>query len=254
MIKKIFFFTLIVCVMLILILSIKEKILDNPKNILKRLPSKEWSVFTGSKELVFLVKYFGIIPIGKAKIRVDGSTRYEGRDVYKLVAEAETSNFASIFYQAKARIESYMDKNKFYSLRYKEELFLPDKEVETKEIIYDQENLIMTRGNFKRKILPNTQDPLSAIFYLRIQDFNICKSIVMNTITKKENYEFRASVIGKQDDIWLLKSKVQRQDRSSYYHGVEFYLFISDDSRRLPLLIKSFTKIGLVTARLSEVR
>ena len=53
--------------MLILILSIKEKILNNPKNILKRLPSEEWSVFTEGKELVFLVKYFGIIPFPEFK-------------------------------------------------------------------------------------------------------------------------------------------------------------------------------------------
>lgn len=254
MIKKITGYILLGCTILITILFIKERILDNPHNILKKLPTEEWQVFSEGKELVFLVKYFGIIPIGKAKIRVDGSTRYTGRDVYKLVAEAETTGFISNFYKARAVIESYMDKDKLYSLRYIENLILPEKDIETKEIIYDQENLIMRRGNFKRKILPHTQDPLSAIFYLRFQDFNIGKSIVMNTITKQENYEFRTSVIGKQDDIWLLKSKVQRQDRSSYYHGVEFYLFISDDSRRLPLLIKSFTKIGLVTARLSEIR
>lgn len=196
----------------------------------------------------------GIIPIGKVNIKVESLTTYNGREVYRLVVQTETTGFISNFYKARAVIESYMDKNKLYSLRYIENLILPEKDIETKEIIYDQENLIMRRGNFKRKILPNTQDPLSAIFYLRFQDFNIGKSIVMNTITKKENYEFRTSVIGKRDDIWLLKSKVQRQDRSSYYHGVEFYLFISDDLRRLPLLIKSFTKIGLVTARLIEIK
>lgn len=252
MIKKIFFFALMVCAMLISILSIKEKILDNPENILKRLPSEEWSVFTEGKELVFLVKYFGIIPIGKAKIRVDGSMSYNGREVYKLVAEVQTSGFASVFYQAKARIESYMDKDKFYSLRYEENIILPDKDIETKEIVYDQENLIMQRGNFKRKILPNTQDPLSAIFYLRTQDFDINKSLSINTITKEENYEIKINVIKKLDGIFLLKLTVERQDKTRQVGT--FYLWLTDDLRKVPLLIKGWTKAGFITARLIEIR
>lgn len=254
MIKRIFGFILLACVILVVILSVKETVIDNPEGILEKLPKEEWSVFTEEKELIFLVKYMGIIPIGKAKIKVDSSTSYNGRDVYKLLAEAETSGFAAIFYKAKARIESYMDKNKFYSLRYKEELILPDdKGPKIKEIIYDQENHIMTRANMKRKILPDTQDPLSAIFYLRIQDFNIEESIVMNTITKEENYEFKTDVTKKQDNLWMLKSKVQRQDRSSY-HGVKFYLWLSSDLRRLPLLVKLWTQAGPITMRLIDIR
>lgn len=252
MIKKIFFFALIVCAMLILILSIKEKILDNPENILKRFSKEEWAVFSEGKELIFLAKYMNIIPLGKAKIRVDGSTRYMGRDVYKLVAEAQTSGLASIFYKAKARIESYMDKNKLYSLRYIENLILPEKDVETKEIIYDQENLIMTRGETRVKILPNTQDPLSAFFYLRAQDLDLNKSFNINTITKEDNYRLGVEVVKKIEGVWLLKSTLERQNKTR--SGGVFYIYLSDDQRRLPLLVKAWTKAGLVTIRLIEIK
>lgn len=253
MIKRIFGFILLACVILVIILSVKEMVIDNPEGILEKLPKEEWSVFTEGKELVFLVKYMGIIPIGKARIKVDGSIKYNRRNVYKLFAEAETSGFVSIFYKAKAGIESYMDKNKLHSLRYTENIILPDKDTETKEIIYDQDNLVMTRKDFKRKILPNTQDPLSATFYLRTQDFNVGKSFIINIISKEDIYELKANVLKKDGGIWMLKMAVARQNRSSY-HGGNFSVWITDDARRLPLLIKGWTQIGLVTMRLINIK
>jgi len=253
MIKKIFGFILLACIILVMILSVKEAVLNNPEGILKRLPKQEGNIFTKGKELVFLVKYMGIIPVGKAKIIVGGLTNYNGRDVYRLVVEAETQGFVSIFYKARARIESYMDKNKLHSLRYTENIILPDKGTETKEIIYDQDNLIMIRKDFKRKILPNTQDPLSAIFYLRTQDFNIGESFIINTITKEEIYELKANVFKKEGDIWMLKITVARKNKSSY-HGGNFSVWITDDAMRLPLLIKGWTQVGLITMRLVNIK
>lgn len=253
MIKKIVGFILLGCVFLVIILSVKESLIDNPEGILKRLPKEEWSVFTEGKELVFLVKYMGIIPIGKARMKVDSSTKYNRRNVYKLFAEAETSGFVSIFYKAKAGIESYMDKNKLHSLRYTENIILPDKGAETKEIIYDQDNLIMTRKDFKRKILPNTQDPLSAIFYLRTQDFNVGQSFIINIISKEDIYDLKADILKKDGGIWMMKIAVGRQNKSSY-HGGNFSVWISDDTMRLPLLVKGWTQVGLVTMRLINIK
>lgn len=252
MIKKILGSILLICLILVIILSIKEAILDNPINILRKIPDGNWNVFTEGKELVFLVKYLGIIPVGLAKMKLEGLVTYNARKVYKLVAKAGTAGFISSLYKAKAEVSSYMDKDKLYSLRYTENLILPDKETEIKEIIYDQDNLIMTRGKTRVKILPNTQDPLSAFFYLRAQDLDLNKSFNINTITKEDNYRLGVEVVKKIEGVWLLKSTLERQNKTR--SGGVFYIYLSDDQRRLPLLVKAWTKAGLVTIRLIEIK
>jgi hypothetical protein len=236
-----------------MVLCLKEAALDNPSNILKKLPKEKWDVFTEGREITILLKYFNIIPIGIVRIKTDGLTVYNGRDVYRLIAEIETSGFISNFYKAQAKFSSYMDKNKLHSLRYAESIILPDKNIETKEIIFDQDNLIMTRGNTKRKILPNTQDPLSTMFYLRTLDFGADKVFVSSLLSKEDIYGLKTKVFKKTEGIWKIKVTVARENRS-FHRGGNFLVWITDDTRRLPLLIKTWTQIGLITTRLINIK
>lgn len=249
MIRKTINFILLACVILVVILSIRETILNNPYFILRKLSKEEGGIFSEGKELIFLVKYMGIIPVGIAKMKVEGVTIYNGKNVYKLLAQAEILKPISIFYKAKARIESYMDKKRLHSLQYIENLYLPHKDVKTKKIVYDQDKLIMRRENMKRRIPANTQDSLSSIFYLRTLDFKLNKTFTINLISKQEIYELKAEALKKDRGIWMIKATVARKDRSSS-HGINFLIWLSDDARRLPLLFKSWTPAGLVIMRL----
>jgi len=272
MVKKIIGIIFVVGVILIIVLSIREGITNNPRRILNRLIEKgglakskglvpKDLIFKEGEGLNFSVKYMWIIPMGDADIELKELMNYQGHKVYHLVAKVETSKFISKFFNASARVESYMDTQKLHSLRYKEETYIPDHEPEIKDITYDQKNLVMELRGVKRKILPDTQDPISALFYIRTQEFESGKAFTINIITKEENYELRAEVL-KRDvvstssgevGLWVVDSSVRRWDRSSH-HGATFTIWFTDDERKLPILIKIKTKVGPVSARLVDVR
>lgn len=252
MFKKITGLILLGCLILILVLSIKETIENKPERIINKLPKEKWEIFDPNVELVYGAKYMNIIPVGTVSFKVKRSGEFQNKEVYHLVAHAETGSLLSFFYETKAVIQSYMDVEKLYSYRYWEEMCLPEGERRSKEILYDQEEYIAQRNGYKMKILPATQDPLSALFYLRAQRLEPEKEFSINILTDEENYEMKTNVLAKANDICHLVINVARWDRSSP-HGVNFHVWMSDDERRLPLLIKAKTKAGPVTLRLVSI-
>lgn len=259
-------------IILFVILFIKESVASTPERILNNLIEKGNSklqekleppdtTFREGEELIFATKYMWVIPTGNANIEVKGPLTYQGRKIYHLFGKAETSPFFSRFFKASASIESYMDAEKLHSLRYKEETYIPEHEPEIKDITYDQKNLVMELDGVKRKILPNSQDPLSALFYIRAQEFEPGKTFIVNTIAKKKNYELKAEVLRKEVvktlagelEVWVLDSTIRRSDRSSYVHRGSFTAWLAGETK-LPILIKARTRVGPITFRLVGLR
>jgi len=252
MFKKVILALIAVFVVLCLVSFLLEANLNKPSKILKSVSTKDSKIFDVGTELVYSVKYMNIIPAGYAIFKTKGVTRVDNNKVYILELKAETAGLVGVFYKAKAVIESLMDQDRLYTYKYAEDLYLPD-EHKNKVIFYDQKRNIARRKEHKVKILPNTQDPLSCIFYLRTQEFEAGKKFNINILSKEENYLMRVNVLDKKDDISKLSIKVARQDGSSH-HGGKFFVWISNDSSKAPLLIKASTKLGSVSLRLIDIK
>jgi len=246
------------CILILLIIHFLYKSVQNsPKEVLKNLLKNEK---LEGKNLKFVAKYFGLIPLGEVILKDRGTTDYQGRNVYLLSGEAETHDFFSFFFKAKAKIESFIDKENLHSLLFFQHLETSNKPDEDKKIIYDQKNHIMEFEGVKRVISPDTQDPLSAIFYMRRQDFEVGKVFDINLNTNQKNYRLLAKII-KRDEfkidekkigIWILKADVRRRDKSPR-HSSSFAIWFIDNPSKTPILIKAMTNIGSITARLIKI-
>ncbi|MFH1888575.1 MAG: DUF3108 domain-containing protein [Candidatus Omnitrophota bacterium] len=242
---------------IVVIFAVKQ-INDNNPLVIIRHNGLGDKLSNDGNDLTFLVSYMGLIPAGEARLENRGEELYQGKQVYHLSAQAYLSGFYSKFFDLRAQIDSYLDKKGLYSLKFTQRLIVPNKPDDEKEVLYDQAQNFMELRGVKRKILPATQDPLSAIFYIRNQDLKIGKIFDININTNQKNYQFYAEVIARQEytlasgkiGVWILKGSVHRRDKN-IYHKTALKLWLLDNPSKIPVLVKAMTNGGQITSRLS---
>ena len=260
MTKKIILFVLAVFLLFIILGALKELNGNRIANIIKHNKLQDKPLDDRST-LVFRVNFQGLIPAGIAVMENKGEELYNGRKVYHLSAKAGASDFFSRIYNAQAQVDSYMDAEKLHALKFTQALILPNKPRDEKVVLYDQENNFMELKGTKRQILANTQDPLSAIYYLRHQELHLGKEFDLNINTNQKNYQLYAKVLGKQSyflkdkevGIWLVEVIIRRRDKNPY-HKTTMRLWLLDNPSKTLVFIKAMTNAGVVTARLSDVQ
>jgi hypothetical protein len=230
-----------------------------PVNIINKLRTQN-RLSAEDKIMVFQVD-FGFFPIGRADFENKGIITYQNQQVYHLLAKASVVKWLSHFFNAQAIAESFIDKNKLHTIKFTQTLVMPDKPKDFKEINYDQKNNIMELRGVKRQILPDTQDPLSALFFIRRQSLKTGGEFDININTNQKNYGLVGKVVrkeeylieGKKTGVWVLQGDIARRDKSSR-HKSSIIIWLLDNNNKTPILIKAFTSGGTVVARLVDIK
>jgi len=230
---------------------IKESNLSRPEVIYKNIISKYKNlddlelkslVYSPQRKIELLVSYGNLIPLARVKIQSQKGS--SGK--IKLIGLAKTGKFPSVFCKAGAEITSIIDKTNFLPKKYIEDIYYAQKK-EYKEITFDQRKNIATREDNKYKVPPMTFCPLSAFYYLQLQDLELGKLHQIKLISKEEVYVLEVKVAGEEGDIVMLDGQIRREDLSSR-HGAAFECWMSKELR-IPLFLKIKTPVGIVTAR-----
>lgn len=242
---------------LILFLILLAGYNSNPKVIISRLIKND-GVQVGA--LKYRIYFFGIIPVGEAIFNAGRLEEFEGQKVYHLNATARTLKYFSKFFNGEVALDSYVDIQEFNPMLFKQRLMIAGKDDINKEIIYNQKEGFMSTAGIKRKIFPNTQDPLSVMFNLRHLDLTEAGEIEININAYKKNYTLKG--ITKPNDvvinsktykIFALKGWISRQDKN-LYHQSSVNAVLLNQKENIPLLIKVFTGGVLIQARLVDTR
>jgi len=251
--KKILIIFLISIIILVFIAAHN----NNPRVIISNL-IKKGDIETG--ELRYLMYFFGVFPVGEAVFAVEKIEEYEGQRVYHLNATAQSSKFFSKFYSSLAVLDSYIDIQQLNPAFFKQKMRVTGKQGLDKEVIYDQKDGIMILAGTKRKILPNTQDPLSAVFNIRRMDFNKIKDFQINLNTNQKNYILKGNatvqdiLINKKTyKIVLVKTQIARRDKNPYHKSSITMVFLQG-KENIPILIKVFASGVSINAKLIDIK
>ncbi len=235
--------------------------------LLSSLPGQasEQPFQTGEK-LTFLLRW-GIIPAGEAVLRVDPPEEINGETAFHFVMTAESNSFLDLFYKVRDRIDAYTDTGMTRSLRYKNK----QREGRTRRNIvvdFDWANNqahYMNDGEKKPPVdlLSGAFDPLSVFYYLRSLDLeNITvverpvsdgKKCVIGrgTIVKRETITVPAGTY----DTFLIEPDLKdvggvfEKDKDANIH-----VWVTADSRHIPVKIKSKVAVGSFVGELTKVR
>jgi hypothetical protein len=253
--KRILFISII---LIILVLAISYYNNNNPKIILSRL-IKEGNFKPG--ELRYKINFLGIIPAGEAVFEAGRIDEYNGKKYYHLNASAWSLKRFSKIFSAYAVLESYVDMKRMNPVVFKQELEISGKQHVSLEIIYDQENNVMLRGGVKRQILPNTQDPLSAMLNLRRMDFDTIRNFEININGSKTNYLLKGTanpkdiLINKRSyKVILVDAKIRRSDKKNLYHQSSISMVLLKEKENIPILIKVFAGGVFINVELVDIK
>jgi len=214
-----------------------QDIVIEPPN--PRLPEYE--------KLSYSVRWLGL-PVGTITASIKGIKNIQGRDAYELEVLVRTNNFCSAIYKIDDRFVSYMDVEKFYTLRH--EVYRREGRYKKDAITdFDQVNHRAHFRNFLDNsekdfdVPPAVQDTLSACYYFRLLPAKVGQRIEYAVCNNESNYRLfglieskehiRVPRLGKRKSFYIqpyakLKGeKVKKGKVSGYF---------STDSKRLPLL------------------
>jgi len=230
---------------------------SNPKAINSRL-ARKGDIRSG--ELTYRVYLLGIVPVGEATLYAPKREEYKGQKVFHLSAYARSLKLFLKFFSGEANLDSYIDTQEFNPILFKQRIIVSGKPDINKEIVYDQKNGIMSIGDIRRQILPNTNDPLSVVFKLRGIDFDKVKELELNLNTNQKNYIMKGTAT--QQDILInnrplkitvLKADISRRDKNPY-HKSNITMILLKEEENIPVLIKVFASGMFINAKLVDIK
>lgn len=230
---------------------------NNIKNIISGL-AKKGDIEPG--ELRYRIYLLGIFPVGEAILGVQKLEQYQGQAVYHLSATAKSSNVFSKLFSGSAALDSYVDIKQFTPIVFKQKIAISGNQGIDREITYDQKSGTMSIEGVKRQILPDTQDPLSAMFNLKHLNFDKIKEFEMNLNTNQKNYILKGTAI--QQEILInkkiykivsAKAEIRRRDNNPY-HKSNISIVLLKEKENTPILIKVFASGVLINARLIAIK
>ncbi len=209
--------------------------------------------------LKFAVNW-GIINGGNAYLEVPEVKDIDGRPALHLLARAESNGFISRFYKVRNRIDSWWDRDGHYSLRYEEHRREGGHRTET-EIRFDHDRRVATYGDGETyPVPPDVQDALSSFYYTRYQALPVGGSIVFDYHASKKNKPLEVKIIGRErvkvpagEFDCVVVEPVLRAGGIFRNEG-RLVIWLTDDERRMPVLMKSKVTIGSVSVMLQEYR
>jgi hypothetical protein len=220
--------------------------------------------FGPGERLEFSVGY-GMIKAGTAVMEIPDMVKEEGRKCYHLVSTAQSNSFFSVFFKVDDKVESFMEGYGLYSLRYDKHL-REGKFKSDVSMTFDQDNhLALYNGGKDTFQVPEyVQDVLSAFYFVRTQDLQVGKSILVDNHTDKKTYSLEVKVLRKE------KVKVEAGEFNCFViepmlktPGIfeqkgKLTVWLTDDETKMPVLMKSKVIIGsisteLVSYKLGEV-
>lgn len=158
--------------------------------------SIQLSAFEIGEKLTFNIKY-GIIKAGEATLQIHSHIYTDSTECYKIESLAKTNSFFDNVYKVRDKIESIWDKNKLVTRRFTKKLQEGSYRQYRIHFYYPEQNFtIYTKfgrktKQFKEKrmdIPANTQDILSALYYLRLQEFAVGDTLTINVTADGRNY------------------------------------------------------------------
>lgn len=184
----------------------------------------------------------------------------------KIISTAQSAKWVSVFYKVDDRVESTLIRNPSlpfvgqplnYRLKLREGRRRSDKEA-----FFDLNNTKVTYINHLKKeekkfdVPTFVFDPISGFYYLRTLQLEVGKPVYVTIFDDKKVWNVEVQVlrkesikipIGKFDTIVV---KPLMQSEGIFYRKGDIHIWLTDDKRRIPVMVKTKVSIGSITATL----
>lgn len=223
--------------------------------------------FTGGETLVYDVSWSNLLTAGSATIRVVDKRTDSGAAAYYITAEGRPTGFIAalypIYYKADTLLESRTllpHRSSIYSdekgkRRYRIVTF--DRKTGTLRYEVQSGDPLRVTSQQNDKLPLQAQDALSAIFGLRAAALAVGTKLTMPIVVNGHVYRVEMAVTGRDTvqcglgrvDAWrITPTLLDARDRND---GRDMAIWISTDTRRLPVKLQGALAVGTFTLTLT---
>jgi hypothetical protein len=215
--------------------------------------------FRVGEYLKFSVQY-GPIHAGSAYLEVPSLEDVDGHSAIVLQARAESNGFFSAFYKVRNRIQSYWDRDGGFSRRYAENRREGGFRVQ-EQIDFDYDKLEARYPDGRTyPVPPHVQDALSSFYFVRTQPLPLGGSIVFDYHASRKSLPLEVRVLGRERvdtpagrfDCVAIEPLLKAG--GIFKKKGRLVIWITDDERRMPVLMKSKVTIGSISVVLQEYK
>lgn len=219
-------------------------------------PLPEIVPFGEGELLVFAIQY-GLIYAGDATLEVRNVASLDSIKAYHIISTARTNRAFDVVFKVRDRHDSFVDYENLYSLSFEKHL-REGKFKKDDKIVFDQKNHVALSGGKKTPIPPSTQDFLSALYYARTLRLEVGQALAMANHTGGKNYPIyikvlrreRISVPAGEFDCLVVEPVLQTS--SIFENKGKLTIWVTDDTVKMPVLLRSKVVIGAFEAVLKQ--
>jgi hypothetical protein len=225
-------------------------------------PPLKITAFQPGEALTYEATWSNAMKMGTAVMEVKAERTSEGREVLRLMSTSRTEGTVGSLYPLGDIVQSVFDPEIMQPLSFN--LHETQGKRQRRRIMeFDHEhNKVTVRKNedpVKTFTIPDqVQDNLSSIYYLRTrEDFTVGKTIKFETFDGEQSVLIEVQVLGREK----VKTPAGEFDtiKVKAYKGFlmsegEITIWLTDDARKIPVLIKGKIKIGSIVFNLKEFK
>lgn len=220
--------------------------------------------FRAGERLSYNVSWSGLLTAGTAAMEVKADRTPEGKEVFHLVSTARSAGIVTAFYPVADSILSITDAQELYSLSYVLDQ-KHGKKKKLRKLLFDQEKRtvkVVSNGLAETHEAPErVQDALSALYYLRTrEDFTPGSSMSIDVFDGGKAWAVEVRTLGREKlqtvlgEVNTIKIATYPKYEGVFMHKGEIMMWLTDDERKVPVLMKSKISIGSIMATLTEMK
>ncbi len=227
--------------------SVRPPVVNPPDRRARGVP------FAPGESLRFSIEY-GPVKAGTAWLEVLPMEEYKGRSCFHIVSRAESNDFMSSIYKVRDRIDSLVDSGGLFSLRYRKHLSEGTYHKDY-DVLFDPakgEARYSNGSSFDTKPWP--KDGLAAFYFVRALPLVVGQDIVVSSHSDESSEDIVVKVLKKERiDVpagtfdCIVIEPVSRSG-SIFKNSGRLTIWVTDDARRMPVLMKSKIPVGSIDA------
>ncbi|MFH1335102.1 MAG: DUF3108 domain-containing protein [Candidatus Zixiibacteriota bacterium] len=235
--------------------QVEIKLRSPEESKLKRVVTNR--AFGVGERLEFSVGY-GMINAGTAVMEIPDMIKLGGRKCFHIVSTAQSNKFFSVFFKVDDKVESFMDMYGLYSQRYDKHI-REGKFKSDMSMTFDQDKhlALYYNGRDTFQVPEYVQDVLSAFYFVRTQDLQVGKSIMVDNHTDKKTYPLEVKVLRKEKvkvpagEFDCVVVEPMLKTPGIFEQKGSLTVWLTDDEVKMPVLMKSKVFIGSISTELT---
>lgn len=208
--------------------------------------------------------HYGMFTASYATLGVHSAT-INNKEVYHVKGNGKSTGLLSLFFKVDDTYETYFDKKTGQPYRFIRNIYEGGhtKDIQI-EFDHEQQTALVNDKKHKEKsthtIKPNTQDMVSAFYYLRnnvdTKTLVVGEEVKINMFFDKENFNFKLKFLGREvlktefGKVACLKFRPYVQSGRVFKEKESLTVWISDDKNKIPVRLQASLAVGSIKADL----